>query len=144
MNINQSMYPYHKGRRDAYGATSWILSGEAFDLPREAVERARNDWNHHYAGPILDSEEYILDYAQGFIDWCIEHSGTWGAKVEGWQGEGLYLVTWSDGGMAWTNNGPEWMEDEAELALCLATAWLHATDTHVPCCEYMGDEDGEE
>lgn len=58
-----------------------------------------------------------------------------------WKGEGWYRVGWSDGGMDWTNNGPNWYDSERELEDEMFFANQNATDTHIPYAEYLGDGD---
>lgn len=130
------------GWQEAYGATSWGLSGREFDVVAEAVDRAEEAYRRYCCGR-EDPIEWKLDYASGFTAYCLRHSGTWAAKVEGWQGEGLYSIGYSDGGMDWTSDGPVWLETAEDLANELTAAWLcGATDTHLPSAEYLGE--GEE
>lgn len=140
--MRQARSAYEVGRGDAYGATSWTLSGREFDVVEEAVDRAEEAYRRHGCGR-EDPIEWKLDYASGFVAYCLRHSGTWTAKVGGWQGEGLYAIGYSDGGMDWTSDGPVWLETAKDLADELTTAWLcGATNTHLPVAEYLGE--GEE
>lgn len=54
---------------------------------------------------------------------------------EGWDGEGYYLIGWSDGGMDWTNDGPVWFDSKDDLVAEVAAAYDHKTDTHLPYAE---------
>lgn len=54
---------------------------------------------------------------------------------ESWDGEGYYLIGWSDGGMDWTNNGPVWFDRKDDLADELEAAYADNTDTHLPYAE---------
>lgn len=136
--MKQAESAYTMGYQAAYGATSWGLSGREFDVVAEAVDRAEEAYRRHGC----DGEDPIvwkLDYASAFVAYCLRHSGTWTAEVDGWQGEGLYSIGYSDGGMDWTSDGPVWLETAEDLANELAAAWLcGATDTHLPSAEYLG------
>lgn len=138
---------YGAGWAEAYGATSWTLSGMEFDVVEEAADRAerafrRNGW---YEDERQIDWDWMTDYLRGFMAYCLRHSGTWTAKVGGWQGEGLYTIGYSDGGMDWTSDGPVWLETAEDLADELALAWLWRfgpSEAHLPVAEYLGE--GEE
>jgi len=53
---------------------------------------------------------------------------------EGWDGEGYYIIGWSDGG-DWTNDGPVWFDTKADLQSEVECAYNDKTDTHLPYAE---------
>lgn len=58
---------------------------------------------------------------------------------EWWEGEGYYSVKGaSHGAETYTNDGPEWLEDESELAELYAWACAVAEETNPPYVEYEG------
>lgn len=58
-----------------------------------------------------------------------------------WKGEGWYRMGWSDGGMDWTSDGPEWFESEAGLGESYDSGRRHETEAHLLWCEYLGSGD---
>lgn len=58
-----------------------------------------------------------------------------------WQGEGWYSISYSDAGQDWTSDGAIWIESKQQLEDELAAAREDETDTHLVCCEYLGDSD---
>ena len=65
---------YENGYQNAYGVTSWALSGKKFNVADEAASEAARAVR---LGDIkaADSDEF----ARGFIDFCREHFGDWDA-----------------------------------------------------------------
>lgn len=54
---------------------------------------------------------------------------------------GWYRISYSDGGMDYTNEGPVWIGSPGELVDLWSGARETATDTHLPCLDYYGDGD---
>ena len=53
-----------------------------------------------------------------------------------WEGEGWYSIGWSDGGTDWTNNGPVWFDDKADLVRELECAYeCESNPFHLPSAE---------
>ena len=61
--------------------------------------------------------------------------------ADAWEGEGYYVIGWSDGGEDWTSEGPVWFDTEEELAAEILCAYGDATDTHLPGAEKVAEED---
>lgn len=53
-------------------------------------------------------------------------------------GDGNYMITWSDGGMDWTNDGPVYFDSLDDLVDEVRAAIGSATETHIPCTEFVG------
>lgn len=90
-------------------------------------------------GTMKDAEKYIETALGEFAnDYDIE---TMANEQTEWQGEGWYSIGYSDGGQDWTSNGAIWIESKQQLEDELAAAREDETDTHLVCCEYLGDND---
>lgn len=59
---------------------------------------------------------------------------------DAWAGAGFYEIKFSDGGQAWTSNGPIFLEDAEDLADELAAAYECATETHLPYAEEIDEQ----
>ena len=70
MKNGKKQSPYALGYEEAYGATSWTLSGKTFSATEEAERRADRA---NLAG------EDRAAFVRGFVDYCRGHSGTWTA-----------------------------------------------------------------
>lgn len=88
-------------------------------------------WNEEYD----DGDEFERLVSIHELEPVVEARLEWEAN-----GEGLYKIGWSDGGMDWTSNGPVYFDDLEELQDEVIAALEDATDTHIPCVEFVGDK----
>lgn len=62
--------------------------------------------------------------------------------MKSWNGSGWYFIGFSDGGQAWTNDGPVYFECELDLEDEISSAREQETEFHLVSVEFCGD--GEE
>lgn len=125
LNDGERMLQLFAGLRgDAY----YVIVDDSLDddeLDDEICRALRHKFGMDYAYAGFKDASYICE------DWADAQKEADGA----WDGEGYYLISWSDGGMDWTNDGPIWCGDTEDLATEVWNAYEYKTKTHIPCAE---------
>ena len=102
-----------------------------YTTKNDAIRETRED---------LDENEDAPD----FWDVAKKYDTTGEKALEGWEGEGWYYISYSDGGMRVTSEGPIWCEDVNDLAGLISMVNTDRTETHLPVVEFDGNGDDPE
>lgn len=127
-----------------------MTKNDAMNEIRAALDENVNDFDIDG----MFNELYKYDEAQGgfvenedapdFWDVAQKYDTTGEEALEGWEGEGWYHISYSDGGMRATSEGPIWCEDVNDLAGLISMANTDRTETHLPVVEFAGNGDDPE
>lgn len=126
-----------------------LTKNDALNEIRDALDIHVNDFDIEGMFEELyqydDPDGYVAREDVDFWEIADENDTTRGEAADAWVGAGWYSVSYTDGGMPATNDGPVWCYDENDLAGLISLANISMTETHIPCVEFAGsDEEPEE
>ena len=121
------------------------------DAMNEIRDALGDKVNDYYLDSMFN-ELYKYDDYDGFVEvdgvdfWEVaqKYDMTGEQAAEAWEGEGWYHISYSDGGMRATSEGPIWCEDVNDLASLISMANTDLTETHIPVVEFAGNGDDPE
>lgn len=110
--------------------------------PTADKEKALRFADGLYTNDLMANRMGISRSGNHYEVWHVVEDPTPTPSMDGYEGEGWYTVSYSDGGQDYTNDGPVWVEDVLSFAELMAGAMESATDTHLPYAEFRGNGEG--
>lgn len=128
------MTTYAFTKNDAIASIKDTLDQYVNDYDVDAIFDAIYSYDEKLGGFVEDEDADFWGIAN-------EYDTTMAKANEEWHDAGYYTISYTDGGMDYTNDGPIWCEYPEDLAALISGANVDATDTHIPVVYFEGTEE---